>query len=355
MGRLSRKIVTAVDRSDMLGKILEMPSQLLRGWEMGEAAQGAFDLNGLRNVVFGGMGGSAITGDAVQSLMGGGFLVPFVVNRGYGLPGFVDSGTLFVASSYSGNTEETLAAAQEVVEKGCSVFCVTSGGRLGEMAEEMGWPLVRLPSGYPPRAALGYSLGVLIRFFSGLGVGGVTQEDLKQTVSFLEKTGEVWGELENPSNLPLALAERIRGRIPLIYSSDTLRAVGFRWKTQLNENSKTHAFYQPLPEMNHNEIVGWEPLPGTERFFEHLMMILLRVPEDAPRIRLRMDITKQLVEDSGGRVLEVVGEGPSFLSRLLYLIFLGDLVSFFLAVLYGVDPTEIQKIDLLKKRLAQHG
>jgi len=355
MNRISKETVASMDKSGMLQKILEFPSQLLRGWEIGEEVQVGVDLGRFRNIVFGGMGGSAIAGDVVRSLLGDGFPVPLIVNRGYRLPGFVDSRTLFVASSYSGNTEETLTATQKAKEKGCTVLCVTSGGRLGEMAEENGWPLFRLPSGYPPRAALGYSLGVMLHFFRRLGVGEVAQEDLKQTITFLEKMGKTWGQIENSDNLPLILAGEIRGKIPLIYSSvEGLDGVGFRWKTQLNENGKTHAFYQPFPEMNHNEIVGWKCLPGTDVFFRHFIMVVLRIPEDSPRIRLRMDTTKQLVEKSGGRVLEVMGEGSSFLARLLYLIYLGDLLSFYLAILYEVDPTEIQKIDRLKKALSEH-
>ncbi len=352
---MTKETLVSIDQSGMFQKILEFPSQLLRGWEIGEKVQVEVELGRFRNIVFGGMGGSAIVGDVVRSLFGDRLPVPLVVNRGYRLPGFVDSRTLFIASSYSGNTEETLTATQEASEKGCSILSVTSGGRLGEMAEENGWPLFRLPGGYPPRAALGYNLGVMFYLFRKLGIGECTREELEQTVSFLEERGKAWGEVEHSDNLPLVLAKEIQGKIPLITSSvEGLGAVGFRWKTQLNENSKTHAVYQSFPEMMHNELVGWERLPGTEGFFGYLIMVVLRDPEDSPRIRLRSDVTKQLVEESGGRVLEVTGEGCSFLSRLLYLVFLGDLLSFYLAILYRVDPTEIQKIDRLKKALAEH-
>lgn len=344
--------INLVDKSGMFQKILEFPNQLIKGWEIGDGFRETIDFGRFRNVVFGGMGGSAIAGDLVRSLFDTQLSIPLIVNRGYRLPGFADARTLFIASSYSGNTEETLTATREAVEKGCSILCVTSGGQLSELAREKGYPLLILPPGYPPRAALGYSLGVFLSLFRKLGIGEISRDDLAETVAFLEETIQTWGQSENEKNLPFVFAKEIQGKIPLVYSSaDLLGAVGFRWKTQLNENSKTHVFYQPFPEMNHNEIVGWECLSGTKTFFPHLMMVLLRIPEDSPRIHLRMDITKQLIEKSGVQVLELTGQGPSFLARLLYLIYFGDLLSFYLAILYDVDPTEILKINHLKERL----
>lgn len=348
------KDILTFDRSGMLQKILEFPDQLLRGWEIENDFQIRIDFPRFRNVVLGGMGGSAIGGDVVKSLLGSRFPVPFVVNRGYQLPGFVDRDTLFIASSYSGTTEETLTATQEAVRRGCSIVCVSSGGKLFEMAKSGGYGLFELPSGYPPRAALGYSLGVLLAFFHRLGIGEISRDQIVKASSFLKKIGETWRRPDHPDNDSLLLAQRMYGKVPLIYSSgEACEAVGFRWKTQLNENSKTHAFYQPFPEMNHNEIVGWESLPATQDFSSRCIMVLLRMVDDNPRIRLRMDITKTLVEKSGGKVLEVIAQGSSFLERLLYLLYLADFVSFYLAVLYGVDPTEIQQIDHLKKRLSE--
>lgn len=352
MKRLQKEKIRSVDRSGMFEKMLELPDQLLRGWGIGAETDWTVDLGRFTNVVFGGMGGSAIAGDLVGVLLGDHLPVPLVVNRGYRLPGFAGPTTLFVASSYSGNTEETLSATQEAADRGCSVVCVTSGGHLGEIAETEGYPVFRLPSGYPPRAALGYSLGVCLRFFRRLGIGETMENDLSEAVSFLRQKGKLWVEGDGPDNLPLSLAEQFCGRIPLMSASvDRLAAVGLRWKTQLNENSKTHAFHLPFPEMNHNEIVGWERLKETEGFFSRLLMVLLRDPEDYPRLRLRMEVTKRLVAEDGGEVVEVMAEGVSLLTRLLYLVHLGDLLSFYLAILYGVDPTEIRKIDALKREL----
>ena len=222
------------------------------------------------------------------------------------------------------------------------------------MAQENGYPVCSLPTGYPPRSALGYSLGVLFRIFHHAGVQDASEKTINDAVSFIKKMGEDWIKTDTEDCLPLDLAKTIRGKLPLIYSSvEKIEAIGLRWKAQFNENSKTHAFYQAFPEMNHNEIMGWNGQPGEQPFFPHLIMLLLRDPEDSPRISLRMDVTKRLLEESGAEVLEIWAQGPSVLSHVLYLIYLGDLLSFYLAMYYGVDPTEIQNIDRLKNELAR--
>ncbi|MCJ7813538.1 bifunctional phosphoglucose/phosphomannose isomerase, partial [bacterium] len=262
--------------------------------------------------------------------------------------------TLVIASSYSGNTEETLNAFEDAQRKECSIICMTSGGRLAEITKQNKFPLLLLPQGYPPRAALGYGLGILFSVFKKLGISQIVNRELVDAVSFLERIGNEWKETANSNNLPYILAREIQGSIPLIYSSVGLEAVALRWKMQFNENSKTHAFYFPIPEMNHNEITAWESLPGTERFFSFLTAVLLHISGDHPRINLRMDITKELVTQKGGKVLEVKAKGTTFLSQLLYLIYFGDWVSFYLAMLYHVDPTVIQNINYLKEWLSKN-
>lgn len=351
---LSEESVSAIDRSDMIQKILEFPAQLLRGWKMAENVSEFQKFTEFKHIVLSGMGGSAIGGDIVRSLSGDDFNIPFVVNRSYRIPAFCGSQTLFIASSYSGNTEETLSALEEAQKKGCSIICMTSGGYLQKVAEQDKHPLILLPQGYPPRAALGYGIGILLHVFKKIGIGQMDGQKLNDTVAFLEKNTEEWKEIVSSNNRPLVFARKLQNKIPLIYSSvDGLEAVGFRWKTQLNENSKIHAFYQPIPEMNHNEIVPWDSLPGTQRYFPDLVMVLLRLPLDHPRLALRMDIMKDLVRQNGGQILEVVAEGEDRLSQLLYLVSFGDWVSYYLAILYGVDPTIIQNIDILKEQLSK--
>lgn len=349
---LSQKQITSVDRSNMFEKILEFPTQLLRGWEIGEKNQDIPHITGFKHIVFSGMGGSAIGGDIVRSLLKDELPIPVVVNRSYRIPAYCDTQTLFVASSYSGSTEETLSALEEAQKRDCTVICIASGGCLGEIAKKNQYPLLLLPQGYPPRAALGYGLGILLSVFKILGIGKIDIQKLTDSVTFLKRIEKDWKEIAGSNNLPLFFARKIQHKIPLIYSSvDDLDAVGFRWKTQLNENSKTHAFYQPVSEMNHNEIVPWQTFPGTKTYFSDLMMILLRLPPNHSRIQLRMDIMKELVIKNNGKFLEIVAQGDTLLSQLLYLVFLGDWVSYYLAILYNVDPSIIQNIDYLKKQL----
>ena len=306
-----KKSVQTLDKSDMLSKILEFPDQILRGWEIAGDARININFHEYKHVVFCGMGGSAIAGDIVRLFYAQDIPIPFVVHRGYKLPGFVDSQSLFIASSYSGNTEETLTSTNAAVDAGCPILCITSGGRLMTMAQENGYPVCSLPTGYPPRAALGYSLGVLFRIFHHAGIEGTSEKTINEAVSFLKKMGEGWIKTDTEACLPLDLAKTIRGKLPLIYSSvEKIEAIGLRWKAQFNENSKTHTFYQAFPEMNHNEIMGWNGQPVAQPFFPHLIMLLLRDPEDSPRISLRMDVTKRLLEASGSEVLEVWAQGP---------------------------------------------
>ncbi|MBN2029394.1 bifunctional phosphoglucose/phosphomannose isomerase [bacterium] len=349
---LSEKRMTSIDQSGMFQKILEFPIQLFRGWKMGKDNLELQKITGLKHIVLSGMGGSAIGGDIVRSLSGDHLTIPFIVNRSYRVPSFCDTQTLFIASSYSGNTEETLSALEGAQRKGCFIICITSGGHLQKVAEQKKYPLILLPKGYPPRAALGYGIGILLSIFNRLGFGHTDDQKVTDAITFLEQNGKDWKKMTDSKNQPLVLAKKLQNKIPLIYSSiDRLEAVGFRWKTQLNENSKIHAFYLPIPEMNHNEIVPWDSLPGTKRYFPDLVMVLLRLPSDHPRLKLRMDIMKELVHQNRGQILDVVAEGEDLLSQLLYLVFFGDWVSYYLAILYGVDPTTIENIDFLKEQL----
>ncbi len=342
------------DRSDMTAKVAEFPAQIRKGWEMAERQTFAGNLKLYRNIVYGGMGGSAIAGDLIRSLYSDLLPIPFAVLRGYALPVYAGPETLFIASSYSGNTEESLSAAELAVQKKCSVLCIASGGSLAKMAQDHRLPLFLLPKGYPPRGALGFSLGTLLNVFTRMGVGSLSETALLTAVADVERRGSSWHNPENPKNQPFAIAQKLMGKIPLIYAdTDRLEPVALRWKTQFNENSKTHAFFAPLPEMNHNEIIAWVGLDGTRTFFQHLTALLLRTPEEHPRVAMRMEITRELIQKNHGTVVEVPTEGDDRLSRMLYLIHLGDWVSLYLALLYGVDPTEIDNINYLKTRLNQ--
>lgn len=346
--------IKAIDRSDMLEKIRELPHQLRTGWELGNVSVDPIQPGRFRHIIVGGMGGSAITGDLLASILRSSLSLSFSVNRGYTLPEFAGPETLFIASSYSGNTEETLSSTRQAIDRGCEIICITSGGKLGALADEHQFFRVALPPGYPPRAALGYNLGLFLALFNRMGLSELTEETFEEAVHFIEKTLTSW-EADGPEdNPPLRTARSLEGRIPLVYASADLAApIGFRWKTQINENAKAHIFFFPLPEMNHNEIMGWQALPATQSFFQHLTAVFLRMEEDHPRIQKRFEITGKIIEENGQPLIDILAEGPSTLARILYLIAFGDMVSFYLAILYEVDPTEINNINTLKEHLSR--
>lgn len=336
----------------MAGKIREFPSQLQTGWDIGSRLAFSRDLKSFRHIIFAGMGGSAIAGDLIYALSRNQNPIPFIVNRGYGLPYWAGPETLFIASSYSGNTEETLSATTQAVQKNCTLVCITSGGKLAEIADEKKCPLFVLPKGYPPRGALGFSLGVLLNLFGKMVFGSTDGEKMLEAIRFCGSFGQRWGDPKHPDNFPFASAERLAGKIPILYTgADLTEPVGFRWKTQFNENSKTHAYCSPLPEMNHNEIISWKNMDGTRTFYPHLAAVLLRTAEEHPRTAMRMEISKELILKNGGACLEISAEGGTSLERMLYLIHYGDWVSLYLALLYGADPTEIDNINYLKNKL----
>jgi len=348
---IDQEKIKTVDKDEMLSHIIEFPQQLQKGWNIGVSDSISLKLTDIDSIVFSGMGGSAIAGDLVKGIFEK-MPVPFVVNRSYSVPDFMNTKTLFIASSYSGNTEETITALKKAIKRKSHIVCITSGGKVESIGHENHFSVYKIEKGYPPRAALGFNLGILISMLKKMGLNTISSKDIKKTVRFLTDTIQDWKELSCGENVPLHIAEKIKGRIPLIYGSiNTCSAVALRWKTQLNENSKTHAFSQPFSEMNHNEIMGWEVLSDTKQFFSNLCAVFLRTENDYDRDLYRMDITRSLIEDSGVDIVDITAEGFSLFSRLMYLVLLGDFVSFYLAVLYGVDPTVINKIDLLKKQL----
>jgi glucose/mannose-6-phosphate isomerase len=337
----------------MFQKVLEFSAQLKKGWEIGLNTRNPVKFRKMENIVFSGMGGSAIAGDLVKAVLGGSLRIPMAVNRGYELPGFAGRRTLFIASSYSGDTEETVSAAEQAAERGCAVVCVSTGGKIGALAKDKGFPLYIPPPGYPPRSALGFSLGVLLQMFDAFGVKAVSESILNDAVEFLVKESRALADLKRKNNPAVLLAKKLAGTFPLLYAAvDSLEAVGFRWKCQLNENSKMHAGFATLPEMNHNEIVAWKRLAANRKYYPALTAVLLRTPDEHPRIRLRMETTAGLIAKNGGKTVNVESRGSSLFERMLYLIHLGDVVSLYLAVLNGVDPTEIDNIHFLKNRLS---
>jgi glucose/mannose-6-phosphate isomerase len=260
-----------------------------------------------------------------------------------------------IVSSYSGDTEEALAAFQMAQARRAKIICVTSGGKLSAWAERNHLPAFALPPGFPPRSALAHLTVPLLVILHRLGLAPDPASDINETSALLEKLGAQWdAESEGPRNLAKNLAQALTQRLPIIYAACGLFEVAaWRWKEQFCENAEILSWHNAFPELNHNELVGW----GLRREIdEKLQVIYLCDHQDNRRVQKRMEVTRELIAQTSAPVIEVWSEGHSLLARLFSLIFLGDLASVYLAILNGVDPTPVHKIDLLKERLEQfHG
>jgi glucose/mannose-6-phosphate isomerase len=339
------------DPSGMYEWIRDFFKQVENGVRIGKSAQVKLNVRGIRNIVLTGLGGSAIGGDLLRSYLADELSLPFVINRHYSLPDFVGRDSLVVVSSYSGNTEETIAAHLDATKRKAKILCISTGGETEKLARKFGQPWIQIPSGYSPRAALGYSFFPLLAIFSKLGFVKSKAKDIQETIRLLESKSVAFCDPTSAENGPLRLAERLKGRLPVVYSSsDHLDAVNLRWRGQIAENAKQLAFGHVLPEMNHNELVGWRVLTD---LMKSMHVIFLRDKATHTRVAVREDITKKIVSQYTSNISEVWSEGKSLLARMFSLIHFGDWTSFYLAVLNGEDPTPVTVIDYLKGELAK--
>ncbi len=341
-----------LDPDDMLERIGELPEQCRAAWTLTQGLELPSAYGTVRHIVILGMGGSAIGGALLQGLVTGECAVPITVVRGYTLPAFIRGPDyLLIACSYSGNTEETLSAFGEGLERGTRLVAVTTGGKLAALAQEKGIPLVHFAYRSQPRAALGYSFTLLLGLCSRLGLVQDYAADLKEAVQVMEEwQAEIGPNAPTARNAAKHLAGQIAGRLPVIYGAGFLVTVANRWKTQFNENSKHWAFFEPLPELNHNAVVGFG-IPQTVR--DQTIVLMLRSSLDHPRVQVRWQVTRELLLREGVAAETLPGRGESYLAQMLSLIHFGDYVSFYLAMLNGVDPTPVESIAFLKQRLAE--
>ena len=343
--------MAARDPGGMRERLERFPEQLREAEEIGRAAEPGVGGDGVSAVIVVGMGGSAIGGELAAAVLRDELRVPMAVVRDYAVPEFVGPDTLAFVSSYSGNTEETLSSYDDAHSRGARVVCSTTGGKLGRRARARGHAVIDLPSGYPPRAALGFGLVPLLLTLHRLGLASDPSDGIADAVTAAEAAAERCGlEVPEAGNPAKQLARWLHGRVPVIYgAAPVAAAVAHRWCGQFSENAKLVAHSNELPEMNHNEIVGWSderPMGGGAR------VVFLRDAEEHPRVGRRMDITARAVEASGAEVREVGAVGRSRLGRLVDLVLTGDFVSFYLAMLKNVDPTPVTPIDRLKRALA---
>ncbi len=336
----------------MLGLVGTLPRQIRETESLFGEAQIPRIVSRQR-ILFCGMGGSAAAGMLAQGLLLESPVL-FVLNRGYRMPAWVDENTLLIFSSYSGNTEEVLSCWTQAEESFPTLqkLVITSGGTLAEHAQDAGVPRLIIPPGLPPRASLGYGVGVLFRLLGHLGLMEQVEEGLSEAVEILEQGVKNMGVEANETNNPARrLARRLYGKFPLIYSAEGMAAaVARRWCAQINENGKALAHCSVLPELNHNEIVGWE-LPTRVR--AESFVIALRDRADHPRVQRRFGLTKSVL---GARVPgweNIESQGDSPIARAMSLVLFGDYLSVYLAQAGGIEATPVSAIDLLKQKLSE--
>lgn len=340
-----------IDAAGMLGTVGRLPEMIVEAERLTSyvslPAPRAY-----KQVLVLGMGGSAIAGDLAADLFQKKAGAPVITVRNYSLPQYVSPETLVFALSYSGNTEETLAAVKEADKRGAEIVCVTSGGKLKELAETRKWPFYLIPSGLQPRAALPYLFIPLIVGLGSLKVVPAQTEEIKEAANLLARLKDEYGPAKPARvNQVKQLAKKLAGKLPVIFgASGTTGAAALRLKCQLNENGKASALLNVFPELNHNEIVNLGALKRENHGFS---LVVLRDEDDNERVKKRIEITKSLLVRQLGGVSEVQSQGRSFLARLFSLIMFGDFLSVYTAILKETDPTPVEAISRLKKELSR--
>lgn len=318
------------------------PQHLREALAIGRAAKFNVPSKKLDNIVISGLGGSGIGGKIVSQLVAEKAGLPILCTNDYVLPEFVGPNTLLIISSYSGDTEETVAALHEGVAKGAEIAIITSGGKIGAYAKENGLNHILIPGGNPPRSMFGYS--AVQQFFVLSAYGIIDQsfeKEIEQSIALIESNiSAIRSESKR-------VADLIVKRVPILYSEAMYEGVAIRWRQQINENSKMLCWHHVFPEMNHNELVGWTG--GDNR----VAVIILRNEDDHKRSQIRMEICKKLMGEKCDTILEVWSKGASRIERAMYLIHLGDWLSIDLAEIKNEDAVAIPAIIFLKNELSK--
>jgi glucose/mannose-6-phosphate isomerase len=344
--RLDKASIEGVDREGMLEEVLAQPLQLGDAlWRAQSAGIRPRDLPG--GLVVCGMGGSAIGGDLALAALGDRATRPITVVRGYALESWVPPQTLVLCASYSGDTEETLACFEAAGAAGAQRVVLTTGGTLARLARDEGVPVIGVPAGMQPRAAVVYMTIGALECAALCGAAPALHAEIDTATALLEQLIEEWGPGGAEDSLSRSVARGLHGTIPVIHGAASTAAVGRRWSTQINENGKGPAFWSELPEANHNQICGWE----RGRRLAPLAGVFLGDPDQHPRVKRRIALMAEEVERTGAPTIRVDARGESRLERVLSLVLLGDIVSVYMAVLAAVDPTPVEALDRFKASL----
>jgi glucose/mannose-6-phosphate isomerase len=319
--------------------VSKFPEQLRVGLEIQKSFSLPYDF-APKGVLICGLGGSGIGGTLVSLVNQFSGTCPVEVCKGYFIPPYVSPDFLVIVSSYSGNTEETLSCLDQALEKGARVVCITSGGKMAQKAEKAKLPVALVPGGMPPRACLGYSLvqltGILVK--AGVLPNSVLEDVLSAAILLEKEEIKIKAEAKK-------LAEGINGFLPVIYSSTLFEGVSIRFRQQLNENAKILCWHHVVPEMNHNELVGWKDQ------HPEIAIVWLRDTEEYSRNEARIAINLEILQSRTPNVFHVFSQGKSLLEKMIYLIYMGDWASVYLARARNVDPMEVNVIDFLKSEL----
>jgi len=360
---------SGLDKANMIELLEEFPQKMVDALRLGEefsiptnflpapvlnSGTAPGTARSFKNIVVLGMGGSAIGGNLLSDYLADELSIPIVVIRGYEIPKFVDENSLVFAVSYSGNTEETLFALKRCLEAKARVIALTSGGKLLVLARENNLPVIEVPAGIQPRAAISYLFFPVLKALERLGLIEGRSGEIEETLKILQELSKEYGaKSPGKNNFAKKVAMSLYQHLPLVYGSEgLLKAVAMRWKTQINENSKWPCFWNIFPELDHNEIVGYEIDNNINR---QVKIVYLQDKEGLLRVEQRRKITRQIIEKKAAIAEFIVcpTKGKGKMARMFSLIFLGDLVSYYLAILNQVDPSPVACIEDLKKELAK--
>jgi glucose/mannose-6-phosphate isomerase len=346
MSSLDKDSIESVDREGMLGDVLAQPLQLGDALWRAQSA-GIRPRDAPSGLVVCGMGGSAIGADLAAAALGDRATRPITTVRGYAIESWTPPQTLVLCASYSGETEETLACFEAAGAAGADRVVLTTGGTLAKLARDEGVPVIGVPAGMQPRAAVIYMTIGTLECAALCGAAPALHAEIDTATALLEQLIEEWGPGGAEGSLSREVARSLDGTIPVLHGAASTVAVGRRWSTQINENAKSAAFWCELPEANHNQICGWE----RGRAAAPLAGVFLCDPDQHPRVQRRMEVLAAEVERTGAPALHVHARGESRLERVLSLVLLGDIVSVYMAVLAGVDPTPVEAIERSKQQL----
>ncbi len=345
--------IKSLDKQDMLGVEEKFYTQLIESKQIAQNTEiKSASFNNKSGIAFLGMGGSGFTGDIIKSLLENHIDIPVVVIKDYNLPNFINKNWLIFAVSYSGNTEETLSCVSQSLERGCQVVTVCSGGKLFEIAKDENLTHIHIPAGLQPRGAVGYLFFSTFLVMKKMNIIKIDDSEIEEALELVKQKSKIYNRTvlteKNPAK---KLALDMYGRLPVVYGvSGYLSTIAYRWKSQINENAKCPCFYAEFPELNHNEIVGWQNLNDVIQKF---VLIVFKDSSFSEKIKTRISTTVNLIQDCFDEVINVEIEGNSLLAKTLSTIFLGGIASVYLALLYKTDPTPVERISALKAELAK--